>query len=860
MAIKYQATIDLVVAGLQQLDVAEKRIKALLRESKKLKRGGLAQRGTALAAAVTREGRQQVQRQVKAAERRLTLQSQLNSATDLYNRKLQQFKRAGGATKDLQSRVNQIQQAFAVGTKEGTKNLKLTRALATELGRVVEKQRELNRARDQKSKGFEAKRRGLERVEALRSGGLVDRTQINRAASLVRAISPAAASGDQDKYNKAVRKADAALRRLERQFKDAERAQRRANKTKRDAERAEKKLAAETRRAAAAQKKRRKQRFQDIATGAGFPLLFGGGPVQALAGGIGGALGGFGGSIAATALAGQAEAFARAAAETGVALTSTGGALDFMREKSLFSTAAAKERAAQLEELGRVEELAAHLGQEMAKAIGNNGVKALQDLGDTTKETTRLWNLLTTQLFRLVAGPLNDFLKIVNDVLGGITTEQQFRARKEDLGAEGGAALEARVAELMTGDTSRLTPEQLRSGKGRGVGALSRQAAMKQALGEEQFQVAATPLKITDEDRRRFSKTGSQGRRSRIPDLNAEIDLQERLLTLNNQIAQAKRDENPVREAALQMEVALEQQAAKRAIIDAKRIPEAEKILEKQLLELQTDQQILEIQNRLKDIRAAEAEKVQQTVLGLQNEGALLQARLDGNLQEVELKQQIAEATEGLNAADSERVEKLIRSNALLAEQVETVQQIEQVAGQVIGVASSSIEALVDGTKTAEQAFASFLKSIASMLADAAKRMIAQYIAIGIARIFAGVPAGGGGGASAVPASAFGDMSVAGPSFFSGGMIPGFANGGRPPVGKPSIVGERGPELFVPRASGTIVPNHALGGSANVTVNVDASGSSVEGNGDEAAQLGKAIGVAVQQELIKQKRPGGLLA
>jgi hypothetical protein len=47
----------------------------------------------------------------------------------------------------------------------------------------------------------------------------------------------------------------------------------------------------------------------------------------------------------------------------------------------------------------------------------------------------------------------------------------------------------------------------------------------------------------------------------------------------------------------------------------------------------------------------------------------------------------------------------------------------------------------------------------------------------------------------------------------------GFANGGQPPVGVPSIVGERGPELFIPNTPGTIVPNHALGGS-NVTVNV----------------------------------------
>lgn len=39
-----------------------------------------------------------------------------------------------------------------------------------------------------------------------------------------------------------------------------------------------------------------------------------------------------------------------------------------------------------------------------------------------------------------------------------------------------------------------------------------------------------------------------------------------------------------------------------------------------------------------------------------------------------------------------------------------------------------------------------------------------------------------------------------------------FAGGGRPPVGKASVVGEAGPELFVPDAAGTVVPNHALGG------------------------------------------------
>tara|TARA_R110002012_G_scaffold64157_2_gene168708 strand:- start:7668 stop:9944 length:2277 start_codon:yes stop_codon:yes gene_type:complete len=56
----------------------------------------------------------------------------------------------------------------------------------------------------------------------------------------------------------------------------------------------------------------------------------------------------------------------------------------------------------------------------------------------------------------------------------------------------------------------------------------------------------------------------------------------------------------------------------------------------------------------------------------------------------------------------------------------------------------------------------------------------------------------------------------------------GFEKGGRPPVGQPSIVGEAGPELFVPSSAGTIVPNNQLGGKP-VTVNfnintVDARG------------------------------------
>ena len=97
------------------------------------------------------------------------------------------------------------------------------------------------------------------------------------------------------------------------------------------------------------------------------------------------------------------------------------------------------------------------------------------------------------------------------------------------------------------------------------------------------------------------------------------------------------------------------------------------------------------------------------------------------------------------------------------------------------------------------------------------------------------------------------------------GGLPGIgkmfrAEGGPVKRGGSFIVGERGPELFTPGVSGMITPNHALGGSTSVVVNVDASGSSVEGDEQGGRELGRVISAAVQSELIQQKRPGGLLA
>jgi len=100
---------------------------------------------------------------------------------------------------------------------------------------------------------------------------------------------------------------------------------------------------------------------------------------------------------------------------------------------------------------------------------------------------------------------------------------------------------------------------------------------------------------------------------------------------------------------------------------------------------------------------------------------------------------------------------------------------------------------------------------------------------------------------------------------FLGGLLGGLfrENGGPVKAGQPYIVGERQPELFVPRTSGTILPAVPTGGGGTtnnmITVNVDATGSSVAGNGSEADQLGGLIASVVQATIIDEQRAGGLL-
>ena len=175
------------------------------------------------------------------------------------------------------------------------------------------------------------------------------------------------------------------------------------------------------------------------------------------------------------------------------------------------------------------------------------------------------------------------------------------------------------------------------------------------------------------------------------------------------------------------------------------------------------------------------------------------------------------------------------------------------------GIVSNLTDAVM-GTKSLADAAISVLNDLKRKLVEVAMQRAVSGIGNKIGGFLGGIFGGGkskGGGGFLGGANAF--------TGGGGGISPllGFANGGRPPVGRASLVGERGPELFVPRSAGTIIPNSKIGGGGvtnMVTVNVDASGSAVSGNTPDATNLGRIIGTAVQAQLIKEKRSGGLLA
>jgi hypothetical protein len=274
-------------------------------------------------------------------------------------------------------------------------------------------------------------------------------------------------------------------------------------------------------------------------------------------------------------------------------------------------------------------------------------------------------------------------------------------------------------------------------------------------------------------------------------------------------------------------------------VLTNKELPAAARKNELDKLAIQSATVSRQLQADIAAYEKNKADSAQQTLQKLRDEQELLNGKLNGNEAEVILRQQLRDLTQGMTAEDKERVRVMIEGIEALKKQISVAEEMKQlytdIGSSIKDGVVDAIQGAIDGTKSLGDVAAQVLRSISAKLIDVA-------VNLALFGTMSGTGTGGG---------LLGAIGLGGKKRAMGGSVIG---------GQPYLVGERGPELFMPGRSGGIAPAGSFGGGITVNVAVDAKGTSVEGNQQQGAALGRAVSAAVQAELVKQQRPGGLLA
>jgi len=581
-------------------------------------------------------------------------------------------------------------------------------------------------------------------------------------------------------------------------------------------------------------------RAGDIALGAGFPLLFGGGPGAVLGGALGGATGGgLAAQIALSAIGQQIDTLFARIAGVGSAFNELSFNLDTVATSTGIANTETQEHLEEIEQYGSSAEAAQLATELLASRVGGPGRDALKKFGEDAVTLGNNLNIIFTQVLAAISKIAGPLIEKLSQMAGNTAARGAFDR------ATGLTGVEAAVQKFTT-TKGRVTVQDAKN--------LRRDLKAAGFTGE-------LPL-ATTRSAQKFAE-------------DFALEAGKKLL---------KAPEIKIQEIAASLQTPEEKSAAEKA---ANLIAASRRRIQNLEAEEQKTREISAIRGRIAAAEEAGDKQLVERLRGEEKAAEIIRkkARLLSRIpKDLDEQQRLAEE---LAISDTIRAEQLANQEAtqrriakvIRDEQIEAIKQQEQLYKQLGDTVKDglvdSIKAAIDDTRTLGEALSSMLRRLGDQFLQLAANMAFYGNAQGTLRNAQGQRTGGGifgslisallpipGASAATSGLSLGTMPDVGnifnvPSLKTSG-ISFFANGGNPPVGRPSIVGERGPELFVPRTAGTIIPNHAMG-SANVTVNVDASGSSVQGDGPSAQQLGKAIGAAVQAELIKQKRPGGLL-
>ena len=558
--------------------------------------------------------------------------------------------------------------------------------------------------------------------------------------------------------------------------------------------------------------------------GGTFPLLFG----QGLGASAFGALGGFEGgrrggqmgfalSLLGTVVGAQFDKLARSARELGEALRNPIKNVDLLTQKIGQSNTPFGDTVNTLKEFG-LEAVAAEVVLDRFNKTFNTNRKSITEVG---KESIRFQNELArlgTAITLLVAGPLSKMLSTISDALGAVsmkTVERRTRTAAYD------QALEAFFpGKGLTAENTRGAIIDLRT-MGRKVDGMTFDQYRK-SLEPGLFSGIANESGLGGQTSDIFGKARdfSQERLQALIKERRDFEL----LTLKNQLE-------------------IEKQSLTMRSED--------------LNVLKRRMDLLKIEEKLK-VKGLVDTKIMTAEQQRAHKFAIDKLEIERQISKELLDQAIIMA-DPIEAALVDLNKEMAKFNDLRFQAVEFAKAFG-------GAFEESFKGIVKGTMSVQDAFRNMFMRIADHFLDMAAKMVANQFQQGILGLLGNIfnpfsITGGATNTSLSTAQQVGlDNAMYGNTFPAGSFNITRASGGPVKGGTGYLVGERGPEMFTPGVSGMITPNHALGGSTNIVVNVDASGSSVEGDEQGGRELGLVLSAAIESELIKQKRPGGLLA
>ena len=577
-----------------------------------------------------------------------------------------------------------------------------------------------------------------------------------------------------------------------------------------------------------------------------FPLLFGqglaGGAFGALGGGLGakfgGQMGGFAGGLVATAALQIFNNTKDAINQFGAELNDPSANLDKLIVRIKDFDRSIVTSAATLKNAG-LDQVAGELASvTLRQRFGAGGIDALKGFNNELSKFAQRSRDIGTQLSILVAGPLTLFFKLLNVGISDVERANKNLTTK--------AAVEQSQTAL---SADQLKRKELLADFNRIDKRLNEVVNRITELTNKEIAGTITGLEKA-ELRGLASGPGSQTDLAvQRGDIESQLaankaSLEDNKILLNIRKLQKEALESGAK--VLQEQISLEK--VKIGITQGNKDEKA----------LAIEQKRLDIakQNRKITIANANLEAFKRNKPNAIAEIEIAQTKLDNLRTELNLVNLIAEAR--IRAADPmlSRIDELNREMRKLNDTQRQAVELSKVMGTSF---EDSFKGIIRGTMTVQDAFRNMLNKIADFFLDTAARMAANQLQQGLLGMFGKAFSGGlfsGGGSVGANKIAFGSQNLA---INPASNFLGFADGGRPPVGRASIVGERGPELFVPDRAGTIVPNNAMGGSTSVVVNVDASNTTAQADNGQAEMLGKMLAGAVQDELLKQQRPGGIL-